>query len=283
RRSDPLAPEPVPGRRAISSRGIPRWSHERGTFSRPSPVSPRDGQPDREPSRTAENARRVGCALARRPRRAIRAGRDPAPPVAGVDSPIGLPGVPDMRPLAILLLLATLAPRARADVPPVRAVRTDRPMVVDGVLDEEVWKNDQAVTAFTQRDPDQGVPPRQRTEVRLAFDDDALYVGARMYDTAPDSVIARLARRDNDSHSDVFAVMLDPFHDKRTGYYFIVSAAGTLMDGVLLNDGWDDGSWDGVRQARAHRDTQGWTCEMRIPFSQLRFRAGDQIDRKSVV
>ena len=182
-----------------------------------------------------------------------------------------------MRPLAILLLLAAFAPRAYADLPPVHAVRTDRPIVVDGLLDEEVWKNDQAVTNFTQEDPDQGVPPRQRTEVRIAYDDDAFYVGARMYDTAPDSVVARLARRDTDARDDQFALYLDPFHDKRTGYYFVVSASGTLMDGVLMNDGWDDSSWDGVWQGRSHRDAQGWTCELRIPFSQLRFRAGTQM------
>jgi uncharacterized protein DUF5916 len=189
-----------------------------------------------------------------------------------------------MRLLTILLLLAVLAPRASADAPPaqadpppVHAVRTDRPIVVDGILDEEVWKNDQAFTNFIQSDPDQGVPPRQRTEVRVVFDDDALYVGARLFDSAPDSVLARLARRDNDAASDQFALMLDPFHDKRTGYYFMVSAAGTLIDGALMNDGWSDGSWDGVWQARAHRDAQGWTCELRIPFSQLRFRAGGQM------
>ena len=186
-----------------------------------------------------------------------------------------------MRLLTLLMLLAVLVPRANADVPvvpanlpPVHALRTERPIVIDGLLDEEVWKSAQACTNFLQEDPDQGVPPRQRSEVRLAFDDDALYVGARLYDSAPDSVVARLARRDNDAASDAFAILLDPFHDKRTGYYFVVSAAGTLQDGVLLNDGWDDSSWDGVWQGRAHRDAQGWACELRIPFSQLRFTAG---------
>src|SRR5690349_9300464 len=112
------------------------------------------------------------------------------------------------------------AASALGTVPPVHAVRTDHPIVVDGLLDEAVWKSAPAVTEFTQKDPDQGVPPRQKSEVRVAFDDDALYVGARLYDTAPDSVVARLARRDNDAASDAFAILLDPFHDKRTGYYF---------------------------------------------------------------
>ena len=180
-----------------------------------------------------------------------------------------------MRSLALALLVALLAPTAHAEAPPVRAVRGTEPVNVDGVLDEAVWKNEFAVVGLTQQDPDQGSPARQKTEVRLVWDDDALYVGARMYDTAPDSIRVRLSRRDNDAGSDMFALMLDPFHDKRTGYYFMVSAAGTLMDGVLLNDGWDDDSWDGVWQGHVQRDTQGWTCEMKIPFSQLRFRMSD--------
>ena len=162
-------------------------------------------------------------------------------------------------------------------VPPVVVTHADQPIVVDGLLDEAVWKAATPATAFTQRDPDQGAPPRQRTEVRVAYDDDAIYVAARLYDTAPDSVIARLSRRDQDSGSDNFAVFLDPFRDKRTGYYFSVNAAGTLSDGVLFNDGWDDDSWDGVWSARAHRDGEGWTAEMRIPFSQLRFSTSENM------
>jgi len=176
--------------------------------------------------------------------------------------------------LASLLLVGSV-PAVRADHAPVRAVRVDQPINVDGRLDEAVWRSAEVVTTFTQRDPDQGKAPRQRTEARIVYDDDALYVGARMYDTAPDSIVARLARRDNDPNSDAFGIMLDPYRDKRTGYYFVVTAAGVLEDGVMLNDGWDDDSWDGVWMARAQRDEQGWTCEMRIPFSQMRFRAGD--------
>jgi hypothetical protein len=81
-------------------------------------------------------------------------------------------------------------------------------VLVDGTLDEEVWKTATAVADFTQRDPDQGVPPRQKTEVRIAYDDDAVYVGARMFDTAPDSVVARVARRDNSANSDMFTILL---------------------------------------------------------------------------
>ena len=172
---------------------------------------------------------------------------------------------------------APAAPAPETQHPPVRAIRLDRPINVDGLLNEDVWKNGNAITSFTQRDPDQGQPPRQRTEVRIAYDDDAVYVGAKMFDSAPDSVVARLVRRDDDGGSDAFAVMLDPYRDKRTGYFFQVSAAGVLADGVLMNDGWDDWSWDGVWLARAQRDHEGWTAEMRIPFSQMRFNANQMV------
>lgn len=182
-------------------------------------------------------------------------------------------------PACLAASLAVAAPQApppppQHAPPPVRALRADSPIVVDGALDEAVWKGPGAVERFVQANPQQGAEPSQRTEVRVAYDDDALYVGARMWDTRPDSIVARLARRDNGSGSDDFIVCLDTFRDRRTGYYFGITAAGTLLDGVLLNDGWDDDSWDGVWSGRVRRDSQGWTAELRIPFSQLRFASG---------
>ena len=91
-----------------------------------------------------------------------------------------------------------------------------------------------------------------------------------MYDSAPDSIVARLARRDEWVTSDHVTIYLDPYYDKRSGYFFSLNAAGTLIDGVLYNDSWDDESWDGVWEGKVSRDEQGWTAEMRIPFSQMR-------------
>lgn len=155
----------------------------------------------------------------------------------------------------------------------IRAVRlaADARIVLDGRLDEPVWKSAQAITGFVQRDPIEGAEPSQKTEVFVAFDADAIYVGARMYDTAPDSIIARLARRDRSISADRFMVYLDPYRDRRSGVYFGVNAAGAMYDGTLHNDQWDDDTWDGVWQAKVHRDELGWTAELRIPFSQLRF------------
>jgi hypothetical protein len=177
------------------------------------------------------------------------------------------------------LLLLTLAqssagtPINISGVPTeVRAARLSSPITVDGVLDEPAWQGQTGVETFTQRDPTEGIAPTERTRVYLVYDDAALYVGAHLYDSAPDSVIARLARRDVSISSDMFTVFLDPYHDRRSGFFFAVNAAGTLYDGVLYNDEWDDNNWDGVWQAQAHRTKDGWTVEMRIPYSQLRFQ-----------
>ena len=196
-------------------------------------------------------------------------------------------------PLALLLALAgpaavraqpVVVPPAEAAPPAsdgttgatLRAVRASASPRIDGRLDEPGWAAAAAVEGFRQREPHEGAPVSQRTVVRVLYDDAALYVGARLFDTAPDSIIARLGRRDDDGGSDGFAIFLDPFLDRRSGYFFGINAAGTLVDGTMSNDGNDDDSWDGVWEGKALRDGEGWTAELRIPYSQLRFRRADE-------
>jgi hypothetical protein len=183
------------------------------------------------------------------------------------------PAAPSLSaPLPVARSPAALSPAAPSPgALTVTAIRTDGPISLDGVLSEPVWQQGTPVTRFLQSDPYEGAPATERTEVRIAYDEDALYVGARMYDSHPDSIVSRLCRRDVSIQADRFAVFLDPFHDHRSGYYFMVNAAGVQYDGTLFNDSWDDDSWDAVWQAKARRDDQGWTAEMRIPYSQLRF------------
>lgn len=155
----------------------------------------------------------------------------------------------------------------------IRALKLDEPISLDGTLNESIWQRAEQYDNFIQRDPDEGRPSSQRTVVKIAYDENALYIAAIMFDE-PDSIVARLARRDEFVKTDRFTLFLDPYHDKRSGYYFSVSAAGSLLDGVLFNDGWDDNSWDGVWEAKVFHNNEGWSTEMRIPFSQLRFKNG---------
>ncbi len=184
--------------------------------------------------------------------------------------------------VTILMASATLSLAGTADTVStktikVEAIRLSEPITVDGVLSEPVWQNGFGISKFTQRDPNEGASPTQKTVVHLAYDDEAIYIGARMFDSAPDSIIARLGRRDAHLTSDMFGFFIDPYYDRRSGFYFSLNAAGTMYDGVLFNDEWDDDSWDGVWEGKVKIDDQGWTAEMRIPYSQLRFKKKDRL------
>ena len=152
------------------------------------------------------------------------------------------------------------------------AIRINQPINIDGKLDEGIWKDSKEITGFIQRNPDEGKPATEKTIVKILYDDDAIYIGARMFDNSPDSIIARLVRKDSYSNSDQFMVFFDPYKDKRSGYFFGLTAAGTFKDGVLSNDDWDDDDWDAVWEGKVNIDDKGWTAEMKIPFSQMRFK-----------
>jgi hypothetical protein len=164
------------------------------------------------------------------------------------------------------------APRSE-DVPVVRAIAAEQAAPdIDGDLSDPVWQTASAVTGFTQSRPDDGEPATERTEVRLAYDMDALYVYARMFDSEPGRVVARLGRRDDNVESDMFYVMIDSYHDHRTCFRFGVNPAGVRNDVLTSNDdSHGDRGWDPVWDAAAQVDSLGWTAEFRIPFSQLRF------------
>ena len=149
------------------------------------------------------------------------------------------------------------------------------PPVIDGRLDEPVWHTAQAATDFVQRAPMGGSPASQRSEVRIAYDGVAIYVGVRNFDTAPDSIADQLGRRDaEDIFSDWFTVAFDSYGDRRTAFAFAVNPRGVLRDVYLFNDEDDDILWDAVWNVAARRDSAGWTAEFRIPLSQLRYNAG---------
>jgi hypothetical protein len=147
-------------------------------------------------------------------------------------------------------------------------------IVIDGVLAEPVWQTPGS-GGFTQRDPSDGQPASEPTTVWIAFDRDNLYVAARLADSEPAKIVGRLGRRDEFVESDWFDVGFDPYHDRRSGYYFGVNPFGSIEDGTLSNDEDIDATWDGIWESAARIDDQGWTVEIRIPFDQLRFRRRD--------
>jgi hypothetical protein len=163
-----------------------------------------------------------------------------------------------------------------AERPTLRALRVARAPVIDGRLTEEEWSQATAADHFRQRDPDEGQPATERTEIRVLYDADALYVGARLYDTEPAAIAARLSARDAWPDADYLAVLLDPRDDHRTGVRFNLTAAGVQGDSVISNDTFTDDSWDAVWTSAVAHDAEGWSAELRIPFSQLRIKAAAQ-------
>jgi Domain of unknown function (DUF5916) len=193
-----------------------------------------------------------------------------------------LPGA--VAALPVLLLVNMLAPAALSaqgkssvhPVPPrvVHAERLTGQIEVDGRLDEPAWRSAQPATGFTQSEPHEGEPATQHTQVWFLYDDDALYIGARMYDTKGEAgVVTRLARRDDDVSGDDLSIALDTYHDHLSEVLFTINPSGVKGDASGLGGTGLDPSWDPVWQASTRIDSLGWTAEIRIPFSQLRFAA----------
>jgi hypothetical protein len=143
--------------------------------------------------------------------------------------------------------------------------------VIDGVVNDLVWQEGEWTDDFTQYEPYNGKTPSQRTEFKILFDENNLYVALKSFDTSPDSIIKRLTRRD-DADGDMIGIVFDSFHDLRTGFMFGVSAGGVKFDQMFTNDGENnDSSWDPNWWAGTSINNEGWVAEMKIPFSQLRF------------
>lgn len=185
------------------------------------------------------------------------------------------------RTLLLCLLFFTINLFALEKKPPLKvvtALRVEQGSInIDGKLDENIWKNE-SVNEFTQKDPNEGSPATQKTDVWIAYDNDNIYIAARMLDSKPELIDASLGRRDQYVNSDWFGFYVDPYNDKKTGFYFGVNAGGSMVDGTLFNDSWDDDTWDGIWEAKTLVNDEGWTVEIKIPFSQMRFKEAEHME-----
>ena len=184
--------------------------------------------------------------------------------------------------LAALTLLVTgsftrvlHAEEAPPPHPPLfRPVRISQPPTMDGVLDEEVWRDAPAIDDFVQQLPIDKAPPTERTEVRLAYDSDNLYLGVRFFDSEPSKILAWTLQRDNAGilGDDQFAFAIDSSDNGRDGFWFSTNPAGIRNDSQVFDEGriFDD-RWDAVWEVATRVDEQGWTAEIKLPFFNLRF------------
>ena len=175
--------------------------------------------------------------------------------------------------------------------------------VIDGRLDDDAWAEGQVLTGFIQREPTEGRPVSERTEVRVAYDEEALYIGAWLFDSDPTSLVFGQTLRDASlNESDAFVLVLDTYLDRQNGFVFGTTPAGIEYDGQVANEGQGGGggggggrpgggsgrqqrgsgggfnlNWDGSWEVATSTDSLGWYAEMRIPFTTLRYgRGGDQ-------
>src|SRR5262245_21915000 len=164
------------------------------------------------------------------------------------------------------------------------ATRTSRTPTIDGNLSDPVWGQAVPFSDFTQQQPDEGEKPSQKTEVRILYDDHAIYFGIRCFDSDPKTIVATSTRRDRDAFSDAVWLDLDTRGDGRSAWHFEVSAAGVQRDGIRTGDNRDDPvrpginwDWDATWTSAVRRDSEGWTAEIAIPLGELRYNAASNV------
>ena len=170
----------------------------------------------------------------------------------------------------LLLLLCAAVTSSQANEPQITIHKTDKAPVIDGVLDDEAWKDATRVTEFYQLVPVAGANPSETTEAFLTYDSDMLYVGARLHDRNPEAIVARELREDeNLINDDIFTVAIDSLLDRKNAFVFYINPLGTKGEARIENNSTMRGEWDGIWYGAASRHEQGWIAEFAIPFKTL--------------
>src|SRR5882724_9645943 len=158
----------------------------------------------------------------------------------------------------------------------VHTIRTTDAIKIDGILDEPAWSQIQPANDFLQQQPNEGAPASERTEVRVLFDDKNIYIGIRAFDSDSKHINAReLVRDANFSNDDTVAIVLDTYDDRRNAFRFIVNPLGTQQDALITDEGRDiNVTWNGSWISAGRIDSKGYTVEIEIPLTTLRFKEG---------
>ena len=147
---------------------------------------------------------------------------------------------------------------------------------IDGHITEEAWNHAEPAADFVQYLPNEGEPATEHSEVRVLYDDAALYVAFRAYDSDSGAIVSQLTRRDQESYSDWVLVAIDSYNDRRTAFQFGVNPRGVKRDVYRFDDTREDADWDAVWDVKTSVNDEGWTAEFEIPLSQLRFSRADE-------
>jgi len=152
----------------------------------------------------------------------------------------------------------------------IKAIRTLSEPKIDGLLNDSCWARSETASNFVQRELHPDEPSEQNAEVKIVYDDVAIYIGAQLYDTSPDSILRELSTRDNEANADLFGILFDTYNDDINAYGFFVTAAGTQIDARYSSEG-QDFDWNAVWISNTKINEKGWAIEMKIPYSALRF------------
>ena len=154
----------------------------------------------------------------------------------------------------------------------VAVVRASAPPVIDGVLDEAVWQTAAAIDDMHEIEPVEYDEPSERTVIYLLYDDDSLYIGARMFDSDPSQITSRIMRQGEQVFGDDFiAINIDPFYDRRSGYRFLTNPNGVRQEGIFQNVTETEWEWQGIWYVASSVDDEGWIAEMQIPLKSISF------------
>jgi len=156
------------------------------------------------------------------------------------------------------------------------AIAAERAPVIDGRDEDAVWGSAPVITGFRVFEPKEDADPSFETQAKISYDADNLYIFVRMLDPHPDSIVSLLSRRDVKTQSEQIKVMIDSYHDRRSGYEFAVNPAGVKRDYYTYDDSREDATWDAVWDVATRIDSLGWTAEFRIPLSQIRYPHVDE-------
>lgn len=167
----------------------------------------------------------------------------------------------------------------QAQRPTIRAIYVPDGITVDGRLDEAVYESATAITDFIQQEPHEGMPATEKTEAWILFDSENLYIAARMWDSHPERMIANEMRRDASTeiyNNENLSIVLDTFHDQRSGFYFMTNILGAMRDVQFVSERQSNGEWNPIWNPRCERFEHGWIAEIEIPFRSLRYPGGGE-------
>jgi len=152
-----------------------------------------------------------------------------------------------------------------------KTIRISQAPKIDGVMNDEAWQNAEILSGFTQNIPDEGKPITQKTEARIVYDNSAIYIAAMLYDSHPDSILRELGVRDAILSADLFRFCIDPYNNQQDAYYFEVYSSGVQRDYKLT-----DALFDAVWHSKTQITNEGWSVEIKIPYSAIRFPSQSQ-------